>query len=353
MRADLHEIGRSHCRRLLAGVVTIALLGACGRDPAAEAGAAIPADAEGHAHADHHRPEAEHGHGEAGGHGDEETGGRGHEGEGADALRLSAEQMQAAGITVVAAAPGSIDSGVALLGEVQPNGDRLAHIAPRFPGIVREVRKNAGDRVRAGDVLAVIESSESLSRYELKTLIEGVVLSKHVTLGESVDRDKQTFVIADLSSVWVELSVYQKDLAGIGVGQVVRISVNNEQLGAEGTISYVTPSVDPLTRTATARVVLPNEQGAWRPGMFVRARVSSATAASVSIPQIAVQRVEGETAVFVETPEGFEVRPIRIGREGGQLVEVLSGLAAGERVVAQNAFLLKAELGKSEAEHEH
>jgi cobalt-zinc-cadmium efflux system membrane fusion protein len=311
-------------RQTLLLMLGLALCAGCGSEPAVSA--------------DQHEE-----HGEE--HGDEHAEG--------SVVRLTPEQREAAGITVVEAGPASIDSGVALLGEIRPNGDRLAHIVPRFPGIVREVRKNVGDLVRPGDVLAVVESSESLSRYDIKTLIEGVVLDKHVTLGEAVDRDKQTFVIADLRTVWVELSIYQKDLSAVRVGQPVRIFTSSEDAGAEGSISYVTPSVDPLTRTATARVVLANDDGRWRPGMFVKARAVSTSVASLSVPSTALQRMEGETVVFVETDAGFEPRPVQLGREGDQLVEVLTGLSAGERVASRNAFLLKAELGKSEAAHEH
>ena len=345
--------------KLLAFILGLGLLVAgCGSGIGADERSNAPSEHQGEHDPDHAKGMAHPGEEGAEHSGDEhDAGEEGHEhGEGHSeegVLRLSPEQRDAAGITVVEAGPGAIDSGVALLGEIRPNGDRLAHIVPRFPGIVREVRKNVGDKVRHGDVLAVIESSESLSRYEIKTLIEGVVLEKHVTLGEAADREKQTFMIADLSSVWVELSVYQKDLQNVRVGQTVRISVSDDRAPAEGVISYVTPSVDPLTRTATARAVLENKDGAWPPGMFVKARVVSTGIAEVAIPHSALQRVEGETVVFVETDEGFKPRPVQVGREGDRVVEVLSGLEVGERLVADNAFLLKAELGKSEAEHEH
>lgn len=157
---------------------------------------------------------------------------------------VSEKQRTSLKIEVATAGPGRIDAPVELLGEVEPNGDHLAHIVPRFPGIVREVRKVAGDSVRAGEVLAVIESSESLVRYELRTLIAGIVLEKHLTIGEAVGPEKQVFLIADLSTVWVDLSVYQKDLAEVSVGQAVRIHSVQQGPDAEGTISYVTPVVD-------------------------------------------------------------------------------------------------------------
>jgi cobalt-zinc-cadmium efflux system membrane fusion protein len=321
----------------------------------------------GHQEATGHTGDEEHGdnggehhghdHDDAGsrGHDHDEGGGHGHEeDEHADrTVRLTAGQMAYFGVTVAQAGPGSVDLGVYLPGEIRPNGDRLAHIVPRFPGIVRDVRKNAGDRVEAGDILAVIESSESLARYELKTLIAGTVIEKHLTLGEAVDREEQAFVIADLATVWVDLSVYQKDLLHVRTGQAVHIGGGPGLPEATGTISYITPIVDQPTRTATARVVLPNPEGIWRPGMFVNAHALDPVPADIVVPRSAMQLVEQAPVVFVQTEDGFEPRPITIGRAGDTHVEIVQGLDPGERYVATNSFLLKAELGKSEAGHAH
>ncbi len=330
-------------QRILAALGALALLAvfaACGKDE----GGADSAEAKAEAHGDDHDDHEE-------GSGDAEEGE--HAEEAPEAVQLSAEQRAAAGIEVAAAGPAAIDSGTELLGEVHPNGDRLAHITPRFPGIVREVRKSAGELVKAGDVLAVIESSDSLAPYTLQTAIDGVVLAKHLTRGEAVDREKQAFVVADLSSVWVDLSVYQKDLGRIAMGQRVRIHAVNEGPDAEGTISYLTPAVDQVTRTATARVVLDNPERKFLPGMFVTAHTLDAAEAAVVVPRDAIQSFEGRTVVFVDTAAGFAPHPVTLGREGETRAEVLTGLAAGERIAIANTFLLKAELAKSEAEHEH
>jgi cobalt-zinc-cadmium efflux system membrane fusion protein len=293
-----------------------------------------------------------HGHGDDEHHGDHGHGRRGEE-HGVAAVRLTAGQMSYFGVTVAEAGPGSVDLGIRLPGEIRPNGDRLAHIVPRFPGIVREVHRTVGDEVAAGDVLAVIESSESLARYELKTMIAGTVIEKHLTRGEAVGREEQAFVIADLTTVWVDLSVYQKDIPRVRTGQFVHIDGGPGLPEATGTISYVTPVVDQPTRTATARVVLPNAEGIWRPGMFVNAHVLEPVPGDIVVPRTAIQLVARAPVVFVETAGGFEPRPVMIGRGGDTHVEVLDGLRPGERFVATNSFLLKAELGKSEAEHEH
>jgi membrane fusion protein, heavy metal efflux system len=199
----------------------------------------------------------------------------------------------------------------------------------------------------------VIESSESLVAYELRTLIDGVVIEKHLTLGEAVDRDEHAFVVADLSTVWVELSLYQKDFGRVRPGLGVRIQALAGGASAAGEISYLAPAIDPETRTATARVVLPNPERSWRPGMFVTARTLEAEPAAVLVPSDALQVMEGRRVVFVESPRGFEPRPVAVGREGATRVEVLLGLAAGERIAIGNTFLIKAELGRGEAGHGH
>lgn len=270
-----------------------------------------------------------------------------------EVVRLTPEQLAAFGVTITPAGPGKIDHGVELLGEVRPNGDTLAHVVPRFPGIVREVRKTVGQDVRTGEVLATIESNESLAPYEIKTRLDGTIIERHITPGEAVDRDKQAFTIADLSTVWVDLAVYQKDLDHVRVGQSVLIRTGAGAAEAEGRISYIAPVVNEPTRTATARVLLPNPERSWRPGLFVTARILDPIEAPVVVHRSAIQTIAGQPMVFVEHAGAFEPRPLTLGRMGDTSAEVLSGLRPGERYVVTNSFLLKAELGKSEAEHEH
>ena len=315
-----------------------------------------PAGHAGEKHEDEHK-HGEDKHDDHGDHGDEKKGSgdpNGHDERGhGEAAELSAEKLEHAGVTFTEVGPGHVDDGVQLLGTVHPNGDRLAHITPRFPGIVRESQKKVGDVVRTGEVLAVVESSESLAPYELKTLIDGTIIEKHLTRGEAVDRDKQAFVVADLSSVWVELSIYQRDLERVRMGDTVRVRAGDKGAAAEGSIAYITPGVDETMRTATARVVLPNPEGRWRIGTFVEAFVVSPHAAALVVPTAAIQTLEGKSVVFVAEGDRVEPRTVTLGHRGETLIEVLSGAESGDRVATANSFLLKAELGKSEAEHAH
>jgi cobalt-zinc-cadmium efflux system membrane fusion protein len=261
-------------------------------------------------------------------------------------VRLAPEVLEEFGIEVATAGPGIVERSVSLPAEVRPNQDRLAHIAPRFPGLVREVRADIGDEVKAGQVLAVVES-EALAPFPLKTLIDGVVIRKHITRGEPVSREQAAFVVADLRDVWIDISVYQKDLAEVEVGQPVHVSAGHGMHEADGHISYLSPVVDEATRTATARVVLPNPEGRWRPGLFVATRIRTAeTEVSLAIPRTAPQQMGEETVVFVETSAGFVPRPVELGRRGEARVAVTRGLEPGERYVARGGFTLKSELAR-------
>jgi cobalt-zinc-cadmium efflux system membrane fusion protein len=284
---------------------------------------------------------AEHGHDEHGAHD-----------EPADTQRFGPRDMQRFGVTLAEAGPGPVDVAIELPGEVRPNADRLAHLAPRFAGIVRAVHKRVGDSVRAGEALAVIES-ETLARYELRAAFDGTVIDRHVTAGEVVRPDTPAFIVADLATVWIEVAVYQKDLPLVGVGRKVYVDGGPGIAGAEGTVAAVAPIVDQATRTAVARVVLENPDGRWRPGMFVTAVVLDPTPAPLIVPKSALHADGGRTVVFVAEGERFEMRPVVLGRVGRTAAEITTGLAAGERVAADGSFLVKAELAKGEAGHAH
>jgi membrane fusion protein, heavy metal efflux system len=195
----------------------------------------------------------------------------------------------------------------------------------------------------------VIESSESLAPYSLKSEIDGVVIAKHITRGEPVSRETQAFIVADLSDVWIDISVYQKHLRLLRIGQPVVISAGHDLGQAQGELSYVSPVVDEETRTATARVVLPNPVGLWLPGMFVTARVEiGRDEAAVVVPTTALETIDDRTVIFVANGDGFESRPVALGHSNGNRVEVTSGLDPGEQYVSRGGFTLKAELARDE-----
>jgi cobalt-zinc-cadmium efflux system membrane fusion protein len=425
-------------KAIAAGLGVLVLLGAV-------AGGTVLIEHSLHGHGDegHHDEHDEHGHGkpkEADEHGHGEHGGDEHaEGR----VQLSPEAIKNANLEILTAGPGKVAVTIALPGEVALNAEALAHVTPRVAGTAREVKKQLGDTVKRGDVLALLDSREfaelqrdvltakerlglaesSFKReeslwkekigaekdylaakqalaeakieyrsasqklaassgagsgakggaYTLIAPIDGTIIEKHISIGEVLKDDTQAFVIADLSSIWVNVTVYARDLARVHVGQSVRVRAEGIEQPAAGTIAYVGPVVGEQTRSAVARVVLKDPGKAWRPGLFVTADVAvDQVDAPVVIAYEGVQTVEGKEVVFVEEGDAFKARPIKLGRRGRapaldipaatratpeaqgiELVEVLSGISAGERYVGKNSFILKAELGKSEAGHEH
>lgn len=374
----------------------------------------------GSAHDDHDHGDHSAGHSE---------GGQGDEGEHEEAERsvhLSQVELDEFGIEVEEVAPRQLKVHLDLSGEASFNADKVAHIVPRVPGIVLEVRKALGDSVSAGDVLAVLESRElanakarylaskerrelresnldrekglwekkisseqeylnakvafaeakieehvaeqelhalglshervkalvsqhdqSLTQYELTAPISGVITEKHITIGEKISGEDQPFVIADTSQVWVDFTLYQKDLSSIKKGQAVVIAPFENGVYATGTIEWISPYLDESTRTATARAVIDNDEGLFFPGMFVSGKVAvDHVTVESAVKKTGIQVVDGEKVVFVRSGEEFAPHPVQLGREDHEHIEVISGLFPGQNYVHKNSFTLKSELEK-------
>ena len=188
--------------------------------------------------------------------------------------------------------------------------------------------------------------------YEIRSPIAGRVTARDVVLGQMVGTDREIFTIADISKVWVEMAVPPGDLSFARDGQDVRVEAGQQK--GVGKIIAVSPLIDPETRSAKAIAELDNTGSVWRLGDYVNAKlVSSEQDANLIVPQAAIQTVNGNKVVFVNEGGGFRARPITVGRQDSANVEVLSGIEFGETIAISNTFTLKAELGKSEAEHEH
>ena len=271
-------------------------------------------------------------------------------------VRLSQEELAEFGIELAKAGPGKLKIYVTLPGEIVIPPDNLAHIHPRFPGMVKKVFKHIGDTVKKGQTLAIIEGNESLVEYEIKSLIDGTIVEKHFSLGEVVENSEHGFVVADLSYVWAMLKLYQKDLPYVKVGQKVTISAGLGIPDYPGRIDYISPIIDETTRTAEARIVLKNSKGYWKPGLFVNGQIiTSNIKVGIMIPKTALEYYDNRAVVFVQTDEGFVLRSVRIGRTSEIAVEVVSGLNPEEIFVSKGGFTIKAELQKGEfgEGHEH
>jgi cobalt-zinc-cadmium efflux system membrane fusion protein len=186
-------------------------------------------------------------------------------------------------------------------------------------------------------------------RVALRSPINGTVVRRKVTLGQAVERATDAFEIANLAKLWVLLDLYEKDLRNVEMGQ--QVDIKSEAAPGEvfhARVSYVNPLIDVQTRTANVRIEMDQFDGRLRPGQFVTAHlIGDARKAEndvLAIPRKAVQTIEGKSTVFRKVGAGFEPVTIELGGSGGDLVEVQSGLAAGDEVVVDGAFLLKSEL---------
>ncbi|KAA3609269.1 MAG: HlyD family efflux transporter periplasmic adaptor subunit [Calditrichaeota bacterium] len=278
-----------------------------------------------------------------------------HEGERrSEIVQLSKQELDEFGIELANAGPGKLKIHVSLPGEIIIPPDNLAHIHPRFPGMVKKVFKHIGDFVKKGETLAIIEGNESLTEYKVNSLIDGIIVEKHLSLGEVVDNSEHGFVVADLSNVWAMLTLYQKDLPSVEIGQKVTISAGLELPKSEGIIAYISPIIDETTRTAEARIVLKNTLGHWKPGLFVTGEIiTSDVEVALLVPKTALEIFENQNVVFVQSKEGFVPRAVQIGRRNEVSVEVIGGLNPGETYVSKGGFTLKAELQKSELGEGH
>lgn len=192
------------------------------------------------------------------------------------------------------------------------------------------------------------------NRYELRAPFDGTVVEKHFVLGEVVSETSNAFTVADLNQVWATFSVAPKDLRVIQVGKKVKVVSAELETEVEGSVSYIGSLLGEQTRTASARAVLTNPDGSWRPGLPVSIEVAtSSSEAKVSVPASAVQNIEEQPQVFVRVDHGFVAQPVTLGTASGGYVEVTEGLSAGVAVAAQGSFTLKSELGKGSADHAH
>ncbi|AJO80643.1 efflux RND transporter periplasmic adaptor subunit [Pseudomonas sp. MRSN 12121] len=192
------------------------------------------------------------------------------------------------------------------------------------------------------------------NRYEMRAPFDGVVVEKHLSVGEVVGETSAAFTLSDLSRVWVTFGVFPKDLNKVRVGKPVRVQSTELGTQVQGTVAYVGSLLGEQTRTATVRVTVPNPDDLWRPGLFVSVQVATDTyQAGVTVPQEAIQTVEDKPSVFVRVADGFQAMPVVLGGSEGGFVEIKEGLQAGVQVAAAGSFILKSELGKGSAEHGH
>lgn len=317
---------------LLAGVGVMAMLSACGENPKGAAETEKPA------------VEAEHTDGE---HGHEDGG------EGAESAILSDEAAREGGVEVGTAGPGQIDQTVDIAGRVEIAPEGKGEVRAWYPGRIMSLNAQLGQQVSKGQVLARVESSESLQTYSIPAGISGTIVEKNANVGD-IAVERAIYVIASPNTLQAAFYLFPRDAETIRAGQAVSIKTLSGKV-ITARVSSLLPAVDPRTQTITAIVKLPTSAAMdLRPGMAIEGQfVTAQSPANIVVPTDALQTFEGRQVVFVKTGTTYNPRAVQLGRQSTLSAEIIDGLQPGETYVTKGAFLIRADIEKSGAEHEH
>jgi membrane fusion protein, heavy metal efflux system len=267
-------------------------------------------------------------------------------------VTIPAAIAEDAGIRVEPAGPTAIRDVVRLMGTIELDANRHAAVRARFPGIVRSVSVQQGERVQRGQTLAVVEGNESLRAYSITAPFDGVVLARNTNVGDVAEAGA-LFELADLSRVWIDLRAIGTDADLLEPGQSVRIRSATGSATTEATIGSLLP-VAGTGQSVIARVSIPNPEGRWRPGMTVAAEVTAGSReVPLAVKESGLQRFRDFTVVFAQVGETYEVRMLELGDRDGEYAEVLGGLKPGTPYVTEQSFLIRQDIEKSGASHDH
>jgi len=266
--------------------------------------------------------------------------------------KISAEVAEAFGLEPLVAGPAVLKETVTVYGRIMTNTERVREVSARFDGVIQSVTPSIGDSVSEGQPLATIESNESLKSYTIKAPIGGVITQRDANPGEQTG-GRQLFTITDTSSVWVDLAVFPADRARVTAGAPVTITAATGGQPVESTIARVNVQAE-ANQSVKARVVLDNPDGRFLPGTYVTAEVTVGThPVPLAVKRTGLQAFRDFTVVYAQIGDEYEVRMLELGRQDREWVEVLGGLDPGTRYVSENSYLVKADIEKSGASHDH
>ena len=267
--------------------------------------------------------------------------------------QIDAQVADAMSIGVSTAGPASIRETIVVQGTINPDPNAVSEVRGRFSGLVQSLAKSVGDTVRKGDELARIQSNESLQSYTITAPVSGTVIERRASVG-SMATDDPIYVIADTERLVADVQVFSRDIGRIEVGQPITVTSLDGSTAAETTIERILPTVDPGSRAATARAVIENPDARWRPGEFVRGVVTvTTTDVPLAVRESGLQAFRDFTVVYARVGDIYEVRLLDLGASDGEYVEVLGGLEPGTEYVTGNSYLIKADIEKSGASHDH
>jgi cobalt-zinc-cadmium efflux system membrane fusion protein len=267
--------------------------------------------------------------------------------------KIAAAAAKDGGIEIETVGPATISEMREVEGVVQLQTTARSEVRAQFPGKVMAVTRAVGDYVKKGQLLARIESSESLQIYPVYAPVSGVIAERNANVG-NVAYDQPIFVITDPGQTTVVFNIFPRDLGTIRPGQSVIIETLDGKPVAQSTLGDYLPDGNAAAGTALVRASLPNRDGRWRPGMALHGRVMvSAVTVPLAVRTEALQPFRDFTVVFANFGEMYEVRMLELGRKSPEWTEVLGGIKPGTRYAAKGAFLIRADIEKSGATHDH
>lgn len=267
---------------------------------------------------------------------------------------LTPEAAKEAGVVVERAGPAMIGEVRELIGTVALAPSAQGEVRAQFPGPIKALYKQVGQSVRRGELIARVESNESLQTYPVYAPMSGVVAQRN-NVG-NIAGEQPLYTIVNPSATIVQFNVFPRDLEVVGPGLPVTIQTLDGTTIASGTLSNFINSATPAAATGTAVVQasLPNPSGKWRPGIALKGLVTvNGRQVPLAVRTKALQRFRDWTVVFANYGNAYEIRPLELGQQGGEWTEVLGGLKPGTPYVTDGSFLIRADIEKSGASHDH
>jgi cobalt-zinc-cadmium efflux system membrane fusion protein len=267
---------------------------------------------------------------------------------------ITPDAARAGGVTTERAGSAYLGESLPLTGRIEITPEGQSEVHARYPGRVMAMSVQLGDRVRRGQVVARVESSESLQTYSITAPISGVIMAKNTNVGSITGGGDPMLVIGDPSQVHAEFFLYPRDAERVRVGQRVEVVSLAGDHRINAVIEAILPTADLTNQTLIAHVHLPSQSGAWRPGLRVRGTVQVATSeVPLAVQTKAIQPFRDFQVVYAKVGNTYEVRMLELGRRTPEWTEVLGGLEAGTEYVVDGAFLIRADIDKSGASHDH
>ena len=267
---------------------------------------------------------------------------------------IAADAARAGGVTVERVGPATLGESLPLTGRVEITPEGQAEVHARYPGRVMALSVELGTRVSRGQVIARVESSESLQTYAITAPISGMIVAKNVNVGSITGGGEAMLMIGDPTRLHAEFLLYPRDAERVRAGQPIIVRSLAGDYTFNGRIEAVLPSTDLTSQVLIAHVDLPYQGGIWRPGLGVSGEVQvGSTPAPIAVRTKALQPFRDFTVVYARFGTTYEVRMLELGRRTPEWTEVLSGIDPGTEYVVDGAFLIRADVEKSGASHDH